>query len=129
MDWITEHIAVGSFIDAQHADPDDVDAILCLIADCCDEDDVRFDVLNLPLVDGPGNDSRRVHEALAFVHDAVSNGKRILVHCHAGRSRSVCIVVRYLMTYMGRPRQQAIAMVQAKHDIYLSPGIEEILAM
>lgn len=37
MDWITENIAIGNFIDAQNASADDLDAIICLKPDCCDE--------------------------------------------------------------------------------------------
>jgi len=35
MDWITENIAIGNFIDAENATKDEVDAILCLKPDCC----------------------------------------------------------------------------------------------
>lgn len=55
MDWITENIAIGSKIDAQDICEGEFDAVLCLVEDCCDEDDERFDVMNIPLVDSGGN--------------------------------------------------------------------------
>jgi len=62
-----------------------------------------------------------------FIHDVVSNNEKILVHCHAGRSRSVCIVARYLMLKKNLTRKQALGKIEEKREIYLSPGIEEIL--
>ena len=54
MDWITDQIAIGNFLDAQSL-PERSDAVLCLREDCCDgRTDV--DALCLPLIDGPGND-------------------------------------------------------------------------
>lgn len=127
MDWITKNIAVGNFIDAANASKDEVDAILCLKLDCCSEDNEIIDVMYLPLIDGAGNDRRYFNEAVDFIDDVVSSGERILVHCHAGRSRSVCMVARYFMVKHGMTSKQALDKIEAKRKIYLSPGIEEIL--
>ncbi|WLQ16624.1 dual specificity protein phosphatase [Hahella aquimaris] len=110
-------------------DVSDVDAVLCLKEECCDEDNTDVDVLCLPLIDGRGNDKRLFNDAVDFIHDVVSSGDRILVHCHAGRSRSVCIVARYFMMKQGITSHQALSMISAKREIYLSPGIEEILIL
>ena len=126
MDWITEQIAIGNFIDAQNA-LNEVDAILCLKENCCDEGRVDLEILTLPLFDGFGNDKRLFDEAVGFIDDVVSDGEKILVHCHAGRSRSVCIVARYFMIKNGMDRKEALLKIESKRDIYLSPGIEEIL--
>ena len=60
---------------------------------------------------------------------AVSDGERVLVHCHAGRSRSVCIVARYLMWKSGLSGKAALEIIKSKREIYLSPGIDELLSM
>lgn len=53
MDWLTSHIAIGNFKDAQDG-ASEVDAILCLKPECCKgRDDVE--VLCVPLIDGSGN--------------------------------------------------------------------------
>jgi protein-tyrosine phosphatase len=127
MDWITEHIAIGNFIDAEKTSKNEVDAVLCLKPDCCSEDNKNIDVMCLPLEDGAGNDRRYFNDAVDFIDDVVSSGERILVHCHAGRSRSVCMVARYFMMKMGMTSHQAIEKIEDKREIYLSPGIEEIL--
>lgn len=127
MDWITDNIAIGNFVDAREVKKGEVDAILCLIDDCCSEDNEDFDVVAIPLVDSAGNDPRSLKDAMDYIDDVVRSGERILVHCHAGRSRSVCIVARYFMITEGITSHQALARIEAKREIYLSPGIEEIL--
>lgn len=127
MDWITEQIAIGNFRDAL-ALPAGIDAVLCLKEDCCDEGQEDVEVFCVPLVDGPGNDPRGVGEAIRFIADVVDAGERILVHCHAGRSRSVAVVARYLMESRGMTPQAAVALIRERRDIYLSDGIDELLA-
>ena len=126
MDWITDQLAIGNFLDAQSL-PADIDAVLCLREDCCDgRTDV--DALCLPLLDGPGNDPSDIEEALDFIREVVTAGQRILVHCHAGRSRSVVVIARYLMQSRGLTAQAALDLIGSRREIYLSPGIEELLS-
>jgi len=125
VDWITPQIAIGNFLDAQQVSSE-VDAILCLKERCCDMGRTDVDVLSIPLIDGGGNDKRKIADAIAYIQDVAAAGERILVHCHAGRSRSVAVVVRYLMETQGLTSDKALAIVKAARDVYLSPGIEEI---
>lgn len=127
MDWITRNIAIGKFIDAKNADPKRIDAILCLIDDCCSEDNPIIDIVSAPLLGGAGNDKRVIKDCLDFIDDVVSANEKILVHCHAGRSRSVCIVARYFMKKERMKSHEALAIIETKREIYLSPGIEELL--
>lgn len=126
MDWITDQVAIGNYRDAA-ALPAGIDAVLSLKEDCCDECREDVEVLCVPLVDGPGNDLRGVWEAVGFIADVVAAGERILVHCHAGRSRSVAVVARYLVESRGMTRHAALALISAKREIYLSEGIDEVL--
>lgn len=130
MDWITQNIAIGNFFDAQGAiERQEVDAVLCLRPDCCDEDSEQCNILCIPLTDGGGNTQKSVVDALDFIHEAVSNDEKILVHCHAGRSRSVCIVAAYLLRYGGHSEDSALELIRSKREIYLSDGIEEIFRL
>ena len=125
MDWITEQIAIGNYLDAESL-PAGIDAVLCLREDCCDgRTDV--DALCLPLLDGAGNAPQDINDALDFIHEVVTAGQRILVHCHAGRSRSVVVVARHLMRSRGLTVQAALELIASKREIYLSPGIEDLL--
>ena len=127
MDWITDQLAIGNFLDAQSL-PDGVDAVLCLKEDCCDgRTDV--DTLCLPLLDGPGNNPRDIEDAIDFIREVVDAGQRILVHCHAGRSRSAVVVARYLMRNRALTVQAALDLIASRREIYLSPGIEDLLTL
>ena len=92
---------------------------------CQHRDDI--DAAYIPLIDGPGNKSQDLRDTFEFIDEVVSEGEKILVHCHAGRSRSVIVVARYLMEKQVMSRTKALAKIEAKREIYLSPGIEDLL--
>lgn len=124
MDWITDQIAIGDCHDAAtHAG--EVDAVLCLLPDCCE---TRSDVDGccIPLHDGPGNCRTHVLAAIDYIALQVDQGNKVLVHCRAGRSRSVCIVAAYLMRHQGLSKRLAIATVAKKRQICLADGVDEI---
>lgn len=102
-----------------------VDFILCLKPDCC-ADRTDLESVCIPLVDGAGNKPALLRKALSELDQAVADGMKVLVHCHAGRSRSVSVVARYLMESMGITAEEALTLIQQKRKIYLSQGIEEI---
>lgn len=57
-------------------------------------------------------------EAFGFIEDARMNGEKVLVHCHAGMSRSVTIILAYLMKYYNHTLDSAYEHVkQIKSDI------------
>ena len=123
MDWITDQISIGNVFDAQSL-PREIETVLCLLAGCC-TDRTDVDALCVPLQDGPGNRPGDLEDALRFLDDAVRAGERVLVHCHAGRSRSVVVVARYLMQSRGLTTQAALDLIASRREIYLSPGIDE----
>jgi protein-tyrosine phosphatase len=125
MDWITDQIAIGNFLDAQNP-PAGIDAILCLKPQCCDEARTDVSALCIALKDGAGNRREDVLEAIDFISETVTAGERVLVHCHAGRSRSVCVVAAYLMKHSGLSRSGALAIIETKREVWLSEGIDEI---
>ena len=128
MQWITNNIAIGNYFDATSRRPD-CDAILCLKPNCCDGNSLDVDVLCIPLIDGPGNRKIDVLRCTRYISDVVSSGEKILVHCHAGRSRSVCIVAAFFMQYEGMSAGKALALIENRREIYLSDGMEEILKL
>ncbi len=127
MDFVTSDIAIGNVHDAR-AVTDEVDGILCLRPRCdCDERE-DLEALHVPLVDGPGNPRRKVDECVAYLRASRACGDRILVHCQAGRSRSVAIVARFLVVEDGLSAAAALAHIRARREAWLTPGIEDILA-
>ena len=57
-------------------------------------------------------------EAFCFIEDARNRGERVLVHCHAGMSRSVTVIIAYLMKYHDHTLESAFDFVkQRKRNI------------
>jgi len=55
--------------------------------------------------------------AVKFIQKGVLSGEKVLVHCHAGVSRSVTIVVAYLMICRGHTLSSALGSVRAVRPI------------
>ena len=56
--------------------------------------------------------------AFQFIEEAKACGEKVLVHCHAGRSRSVTIILAYLMKYYTHTLESALEYVkERKPDI------------
>ena len=53
-------------------------------------------------------------EAFSFIEDARMKGERVLVHCHAGMSRSVTIILAYLMKFYQHTLSSAYDFVKQK---------------
>ena len=127
MDWITDTIAIGTFLEARsHTLRVDagIRSIICLDAVLRDPDEPNLDVDDyevIDLADGPGNDPRRLVGVLS------EQSPKLLVHCRAGRSRSVVVVAGYLMRERHWSCDEAIAFLGGRRDIQLTPGIEELL--
>ncbi len=59
-----------------------------------------------------------------IIEQAGREGKRVLVHCRAGRSRSASIVISYLMKKKGMTLKEAYLLVkEQKPDIRPNEGI------
>nr|AFK39190.1 unknown [Medicago truncatula] len=60
------------------------------------------------------NLKQHFEECFDFIDEAKSNGGSVLVHCYAGRSRSVTIIVAYLMKSRGMSLSEALQHVKCK---------------
>ena len=78
--------------------------------------------LQLDLLDYPGQDmSDAFKKANRFIYQQHSLGRSVLVHCHAGVSRSVSIVIAYLMQLSGKP-YQVVAQIVKRHRPEANPN-------
>ena len=127
MDWITDQVAIGNYIDAGRLMPGEVNAVLCLKPDCCDDDSTDFDILCVPLIDGRGNSLDELDDAVEFIREIVASGEKVLVHCHAGRSRSVVVVARYLMKYEGMTSLDTLKLISSKREVCITSGMDKWL--
>ena len=98
MDWITDDIAIGNYLDAhdreqlsRHA----VNSVLGLTevlrrTDC---EGLNLKAIEIVLlVDAPGSDPRMFRRAVDALTRLVHEARPVLVHCHAGPSRSIVVV-------------------------------------
>jgi protein-tyrosine phosphatase len=60
-----------------------------------------YHLLDMPIIDGLPIPSQQLRQGAAFIHQQVEAGRRVLVHCQAGVSRSVTMMLAYLIEYRG----------------------------
>ena len=71
-----------------------------------------FEYCNCPVLDSAVTNIYSIFEAcFAFIDKIRFSGRRLLVHCHAGVSRSTTICVAYLMRTEGLKYEQAMKWV------------------
>lgn len=73
-----------------------------------------FDVLHMPLEDGVVMDGQYLAQGARFIHQQLEADKPVLVHCQAGISRSVTMVLAYLIEYRGMSLPDAFRTVASK---------------
>ena len=110
MSEITEQIWIGSFGDISNdmfLEERKITHILC----CAEELPLR---VGFPysqklqghkvfLIDDIANEKTKAYflEGATALDIWINSGKNVIVHCFAGISRSVCVVITYLMVYKG----------------------------
>ncbi|KAF8842723.1 phosphatases II [Paxillus ammoniavirescens] len=68
--------------------------------------------------------------ACQFIHQAISGGGIVLVHCHQGLTRSAAVVAAYLMYTRRIDAAQAMSDVrQAREQVWYTAGLHEQLVL
>lgn len=133
MDWITENIAIGNYLDAADAELRRASGIRSMVCLNGKQRGVKPESLelealaNFDLKDGPGNSPELFRRAVESVGQLAKRHPKLLVQCHAGRSRSVVVVAAHLMLVHGWSAQEALSFVGAKREAALTDGIESLL--
>ncbi|XP_017328111.1 dual specificity protein phosphatase 22-B [Ictalurus punctatus] len=85
--------------------------------------------LCIPAADLPTQDLKKhFKQSIMFMHECRLKGEGCLVHCLAGVSRSVTLVVAYIMTVTGLGWQEALAAVRvARPCATPNPGFQKQL--
>ena len=81
----------------------------------------------IPLLDGPGNDSRTFERAVAVLAQFAEKHPPVLVHYHAGRSRSVVVAAAYLKGVLGLESEEALLLVTQKREACVTPALMSLL--
>ena len=132
--WVVgRKVAIGNYIAAQ--DPvllreEGIKSIFCLTDQL-----VRFRPAELgvekivlrPLLDGMGNNPKAFALSIDELVKLVREHSPVLVHCHAGRSRSIVAVAAYLMKTEGYSPDVALKLVKKQRSAVLQPGLKDLL--
>jgi len=69
-------------------------------------------------LDKPDEDiTRYFDETAEYIHEILSKGERVLVHCFAGKSRSTTIMISYLIKYHKMTVDQALKTIREKRSV------------
>ena len=83
----------------------------------------KFKYLNLDLLDSEKTDIKKYFdESFNFIDKAIKNGGNVLVHCHAGVSRSSTILIAYIMKSQKMKLNKVIEILKGKRD-KVSPNL------
>lgn len=89
------------------------------VLNCCERVPCKFrpriTYKTVAVMDTKSSDIREfIPEALTFIDDVVAAGGKILVHCMVGASRSVALVLAWLVSRCQMPLKQAFQEVRSK---------------
>jgi hypothetical protein len=133
MDWITDTIAIGNYLDAQDRELLQRSAVGSILGLTRALEGVEAAALGVrlirvvPLEDGPGNELATFHHAVAVLAELLTQAPPVLVHCHAGRSRSVVVVAAHLMAVRRLTCDDALAHIAAHREVAVSPALIRLL--
>jgi predicted protein tyrosine phosphatase len=75
----------------------------------------KFNYMALPMIDSKMDITPYIKEGVAFIDDAIKSGGKIYVHCARGVSRSVSIIIAYLMYHYSISFDDALVLIKSKH--------------
>jgi dual specificity phosphatase 12 len=132
--WVTGEVAITNYVSARNVSllrEHDIRAVLCLDRDVFAGELGYGDVKAVKLVhlnDG-ANELRLFEYAVRVLRRLVSEHKRVLVHCVAGRSRSASVVAGYLRVKCGLQPDEALAAVRRVRSVTVVPPLLQLLDM
>lgn len=133
MDWITDEIAVGNYLEALDVEllrHEKFASALSLDGTLYGKDPAECGLRRIEVVrleDAPGNEPRLYKLAVDYLGELVAETPPVLVQCHAGRSRSAVVVAGYLVAARGIDPGEALRFVASKRQIAVTPGLERLL--
>ena len=133
MDWINSNIAIGNYKDALDRElltREGIRSVLGLVDTLVhiELDEHGLDEIEIvELIDGPGNRPDALGDALDALETLLRYSPPVMVHCHAGRSRSVVVVAGHLMRNSGLSRAAALDLVTSRRAAAITPGLGQLL--
>ena len=127
--WITPNIALGNIKAGTQFDRLKQNNISAIVVALPTLPRVKMEYVNNNLsflhissMDHPQQDlSMYFPMVYEFISSFVDSGKKVLVHCHAGVSRSTTLLASYLMSKNDRGRDEILRHIKSKRS-YINPN-------
>lgn len=111
--YIIDNIYLGDIFSSNCQELlNDLDCIVSLVDNVIKHPNI--DYLSIPIEDKPDVDIMPVCESV-YNYIEKNFGKKILVHCFAGGSRSVSMVMYYIMKRYGKTFDESYNFIKSKH--------------
>jgi hypothetical protein len=133
MDSITDKIWIGNYLEAKDRAAlasAGIRSILCLdgcIAGMEAEELGVERVEVVELIDGSGNPPEKFLRSVRLLRDLIAQHAPVLVHCHAGQSRSAAVVCKFFMQEEGNSLADAMRRITCKRRVAIIAGLQEAL--
>jgi len=85
----------------------------------------EVDVVRCPMMDGPRNEAETFNRAVESVTELLREGESVLVHCAAGKSRSVTVTAAALSLVEKNSFEESLEVVRQCRDINPHPALIE----
>jgi protein-tyrosine phosphatase len=132
MDRIIDSIWIGNYLDARDTEAKasaGIRSILCLDGCLADAKAEAMGVERIEvveLIDGAGNPPEKFLRAVRLLRELAARHAPVLVHCHAGQSRSAAVVCKYFMTE-GDSLGEAMRKITSRRRVAIIAGLQEAL--
>ncbi len=82
------------------------------------DDSSKPTIIKVGINDSPQQKTLKMYYVLTkIIHEYLRNGKKVIVHCYAGVSRSASTVIAYLIKYKGMSLEEAYKFVKKRRPI------------
>ncbi|MFO1513384.1 MAG: dual specificity protein phosphatase [Verrucomicrobiota bacterium] len=133
MDCIIDSIWIGNYLDAKDREAlrsAGIRSILCLDGCLKGAKSVELSVDRIEvveLIDGSGNPPEKFLRAVRLLGELIAKHAPVLVHCHAGQSRSAAVVCKFFMEKDGNTLSEAMRRITCKRRVAIIAGLQEAL--
>ena len=121
--------SIGSASNLKELQKSKITHIVCCGANIKNFFPDKFKYFNIPILDSDKEDIKKYFEtSYKYIDEAIHNKGIVLVHCHAGVSRSASFVIAYIMKSQKKKYDDALDIVKSKRNkINPNPGFTQQL--
>jgi atypical dual specificity phosphatase len=133
-DWIDEHVLLGAM--PFKSDVAELHRLgIRAVVNTCDEykgplaqyKAAGIEQLYIPTVDYIPPTLENIEKAVAFIDRAIGEGKKVFIHCKAGRGRSATVVACYLIAHGNAPEEAQEIMVERRPHVLATVCQREVV--